>query len=175
MVYRTVERFFSVLMIAVPVGVLALFSSMIWAYYASYADYDQVKACLENHQFQVMDGWQREDTFLEDFGWEFRTKEGKIVHINVYKNDHARRCHARAVGVQLLEEQYYSDGPYLSFDHPDLVNALDGKQLKNMDDMLANIDQLLDWVEENPTFKVDPVTVEKNKHRYLNLIVDSGE
>ena len=56
-----------------------------------------------------------------------------------------------------------------AFDHPDLVAALDGKQLKTMDDMLAHLDELLVWIEKNPNFRVGPV--DKNGDRYFNLII----
>lgn len=173
--YKTVERLFTVGLITVPVSVVGFIALAIWTYHDSYAQYARLKSCLEQHQFKVMDGWQREDGFLEDFGWKFRTQKGTIAHINVYKNDHARQCNARAVGVQLLDEQYYSDGTYLSFSNPDLVKALDGKQLKTMDEMLENVDELLAWVQENPTFRVNYEDVEKNKNRYLNLFISPDE
>ena len=161
-------------LITMSVGTLAAFGWVLWTAYDSYIDYDRVKTCLERHQFDVVDGWQHQDLSLEDFGWEFRTQGGKQVRLDIYDINLPRHCNHRAHGVRLLDEPY-AGGPYLSFDHPELVRALGGKRLRTMDDMLENLDELLVWVDENPSFKEDPGALRKGRNvffnRSLNLIV----
>lgn len=159
----------------------ALFGWLIlWERPTTYADYDQVNACLERHQFEVLDGAQHQDLTLEDFSWKFRTADRNELAIEIYDGDWSRDCSHRAVGVQLLEDSRFwmsepsltsPVGSYLSFEHPDLVAALGGKQLRNMEDMLANLDELLAWVEQNPDYAVHSAEVEENSGRYLNLVV----
>ncbi|MBT9317222.1 hypothetical protein [Leptothoe spongobia] len=157
-------------LIVIPGGFLTFVGWLRWTIHATYTDYEQVKACLERHQFEVIEGWQHQDMILEDFGWRFRTASGQQLGIDVYDGNQPRDCRDRAAGVQLLEKNL-QPGRYLSFDHPGLIDALDGQRLRTMDDMLENLDELLAWAEENPQFKVDPTEVTNNSDHYLNLII----
>ncbi len=153
-------------LIAIPGSFLSLVGWIYWEIHATYADYDQVKACLERHHLEVIDGWQHQT--LEDFGWSFRTTDGQELSLEIYDGDEARDCSHRADGIHFLSDTFGS-GQYLSFDHPDLVEALDGQQLKTMDDMLKNLDHLLTWIEENPEHWVNSLDVKK-PDRHLNLV-----
>ncbi|MEM9483512.1 MAG: hypothetical protein AAGA83_07440 [Cyanobacteria bacterium P01_F01_bin.116] len=152
----------------------------LWEIRATYADYDQVKACLEQYQFEIIDEWQHEDMILEDFGWQFRTSDGKTIAIEIYDGDSPRDCYHRAAGVRVSKKSSVWPEPgsfsepfsfYLSFDNPDLIAALGGKRLKNMDDMFANLDELLTWKEQNPDHVLCSLKDQKNSSRYLNLII----
>ncbi|MEO1400038.1 MAG: hypothetical protein AAFV72_02160 [Cyanobacteria bacterium J06635_1] len=157
------------LLTAISVGFVGLAFSVPWAARQSYQDYDEVEACLTHHQFKVEDGWQHRDTFLEDFGWFFRLPSGQPLGIDIYDHNSARDCDDRADGVQLIFGNSFGDGLYLAFDHPALVDALQGERIRTMDEMFDQLEWLVTWAEDHPETLVSQAPVKRE--RYLNLLL----
>lgn len=162
------------ILIAVVALLLGLIASTYRTIRQSHQDYDEVKACLEQHQFRLEDSWQHEDLYLEDFGWLFRLPDGTKLGIEVYDGNKTRDCDDLAQGIQLIFNHSSNGGNYLPFDHPALVEALDGEHIRTMDDLLDHLDWLAEWAQTHPEALM-PQSEIRDHDRYINLLVFPGD
>lgn len=156
--------------IAAPSSVFVFLAIVRWR---SYVPHHSVEACLEKYQREITFSWKGEDSFnidLEGFQSEFLFSDDTFLQIDVgYGGDRVRHCSDRARGIRVMR-QYYGPGQYLDFDRPELVGVLGDRKLETMDDMLANLDWLIPWIDSNPNALQDPEDIE-DLNRYINLII----
>lgn len=158
------------ILLAVSAILVGFIVSIHHAAKQSYQDYDEIKACLEQHQFLLEDSWRHEGLFLEDFGWLFRSRNGTKFGIDVYDSNQVRDCDDRDRGIQLIFNHSFNGGNSLPFDHPAVVEALEGQQIRTMDDLLDHLDWLTDWAQTHPDVLMPQSEIQGRAH-YINLLV----
>ncbi|MFK8184332.1 MAG: hypothetical protein AB8B99_13250 [Phormidesmis sp.] len=143
-------------LVALTVGSLAL---MLYDIQASHQDYDQIESCLKKHGLAVKDGWKYTDMgleiiglpALENFGFTFATSNNQLWSLEIIDGYGVRDCDDPVAWVWLSGvEIALPEGRALSLNHPELLQALDGKEIKTLDDLMAQLEWLLVWASEHP-------------------------
>ena len=141
---------------AIPIGFV---SFVAYSIQATHRDYDQVAKCLEQHGFAVQDGWKRTDIALEDFGLTFEVSSGQQWEVQILDGNSVRDCSdPPREGLRHRIEQILlssdsinaSNARYLPLSHPAMRKALNGQEMRTLNDVLAQLEPLLTWAEAHP-------------------------
>ena len=133
---------------AIPIGFV---SFVAYSIQATNRDYDQVAKCLEQHGFAAQDGWTRTDIALEDFGLIFEVSSGQQWEVQILDGNSVRDCSDRIEQILLSSNSINaSNARYLPLSHPALLKALNGQEMRTLNDVLAQLEWLLTWAEAHP-------------------------